>query len=109
VSFTACKHFFVVGHGYQIQPEQDWGTTEAGTVIPPEKHGGWRYGPDHAWGVRDWETVVQFDREIVDLRRISKVPTAMLEILSPAPAAQLSFDLAVPNDSAVATAPQDSD
>lgn len=98
VSFTACKHAFVVGHGYQIQPQEDWALPEVGTVLPPERHSGWRWGADHAWGVRDWETVVEFDRPRDNTgRRITKIPTAMLEIMAPAPAEQLALDLAVPN------------
>lgn len=98
VSFSACKYAYVVGHGYQIQPPEDWCPAEAGTVIPPERHAGWNYGPDNAWGVRDWESVVEFDKPRDNTgRRIAKIPTAMLEILAPAPAEQLAFDLTVPN------------
>lgn len=86
VAFAPGKYWFKAGMGYELQPREEWGEPIFGYVIDPKYHHGWHRGPDHAWGVRDWETVVDLDEPQGRdrIQRLAKYPTSMLDVIEDA-------------------------
>ena len=79
VSYTPGRFWFQAGHGYVEAPKEFWGKPCLGVVVPDEKHRGGHRSPDHAWGVRLTETVVEFETPQASGHRIEKIPTALLD------------------------------
>lgn len=84
VAFTPGKWWGKgMGMGYELQPREHWGKPILGYVIDPKFHKGWHFGPDHAWGVSDWESVVDLDEPQGRdrIQRVTKYPTSMLDVI----------------------------
>ena len=81
VCFYTGRWWHKSGYGYEEQPHKEWGKPRYGVVIPDQYFPGYHFGPEHAWGLRNWCTVIDLDVPCPTFGRVIQYPTSMLEIV----------------------------